>query len=125
MLCSAGQPVLIGGTMGTCSYVLTGTQQGMQETFGSTCHGAGRAQSRNKSRKTLSYQEVRGGEGRGFESGSWYLGVTWKGEKHTGAVPSEGLNYFEKSFVFSNISILVRIIAGLIECVQLFRSYID
>jgi hypothetical protein len=35
-----GQPVLIGGTMGTCSYVLTGTEQGMQETFGSTCHGA-------------------------------------------------------------------------------------
>ena len=35
-----GQPVLIGGTMGTCSYVLTGTQEGMQATFGSTCHGA-------------------------------------------------------------------------------------
>lgn len=35
-----GQPVLIGGTMGTCSYVLTGTEQGMSETFGSTCHGA-------------------------------------------------------------------------------------
>lgn len=35
-----GQPVLIGGTMGTCSYVLTGTEQGMLETFGSTCHGA-------------------------------------------------------------------------------------
>ena len=32
--------MLIGGTMGTCSYVLTGTQQGMNETFGSTCHGA-------------------------------------------------------------------------------------
>merc|ERR1712241_1339281 len=43
-----GQPVLIGGTMGTCSYVLTGTQQGMTETFGSTCHGAGRALSRAK-----------------------------------------------------------------------------
>lgn len=53
-----GQPVLIGGTMGTCSYVLTGTQQGMDETFGSTCHGAGRAQSRNKSRKNLSYEDV-------------------------------------------------------------------
>jgi tRNA-splicing ligase RtcB len=53
-----GQPVLIGGTMGTCSYVLTGTEQGMREAFGSTCHGAGRAQSRNKSRKTLSHQEV-------------------------------------------------------------------
>ena len=38
-----GQPVLIGGTMGTCSYVLTGTEKGMVETFGSTCHGAGRA----------------------------------------------------------------------------------
>ena len=35
-----GQPVLIGGTMGTCSYVLTGTDKGMEETFGSTCHGA-------------------------------------------------------------------------------------
>ena len=41
-----GQPVLIGGTMGTCSYVLTGTDRGMKETFGSTCHGAGRASSR-------------------------------------------------------------------------------
>lgn len=53
-----GQPVLIGGTMGTCSYVLTGTDKGMAETFGSTCHGAGRAQSRSKSRRTLSYQDV-------------------------------------------------------------------
>lgn len=35
-----GQPVLVGGTMGTCSYVLTGTDTAMSETFGSTCHGA-------------------------------------------------------------------------------------
>ena len=53
-----GQPVLIGGTMGTCSYVLTGTEKGMEETFGSTCHGAGRAQSRNKSRNGLDYEQV-------------------------------------------------------------------
>lgn len=77
-----GQPVLIGGeghahvlrllarlltlrvcamragTMGTCSYVLTGTETGMAETFGSTCHGAGRASSRAKSRRTLDYHEV-------------------------------------------------------------------
>ena len=53
-----GQPVLIGGTMGTCSYILTGTEKGMRETFGSTCHGAGRAASRAKSRRTLDYQEV-------------------------------------------------------------------
>ncbi|VDM17607.1 unnamed protein product [Hydatigera taeniaeformis] len=53
-----GQPVLIGGTMGTCSYVLTGTDKAMTETFGSTCHGAGRALSRAKSRRTLEYSDV-------------------------------------------------------------------
>lgn len=55
-----GQPVLIGGTMGTCSYVLTGTATGMAETFGSTCHGAGRARSRNASRRTLDCETVLG-----------------------------------------------------------------
>lgn len=44
--------------MGTCSYVLTGTETGMRQTFGSTCHGAGRSMSRNKSRRNLSPQEV-------------------------------------------------------------------
>jgi tRNA-splicing ligase RtcB len=53
-----GQPVLIGGTMGTCSYVLVGTEGGMMDTFGSTCHGAGRALSRNASRRTLDHKDV-------------------------------------------------------------------
>merc|ERR1712241_1369977 len=53
-----GQPVLIGGTMGSCSYVLTGTEKGMDQTFGSTCHGAGRALSRAKSRRNLDFQQV-------------------------------------------------------------------
>ena len=53
-----GQPVLVGGTMGTCSYVLTGTEVGMQETFGSTCHGAGRAKSRAGSRRQMDYTDV-------------------------------------------------------------------
>ena len=52
--------MLIGGTMGTCSYVLTGTERGMTETFGSTCHGAGRALSRAKSRRNLDFQQVSG-----------------------------------------------------------------
>ena len=34
-----GQSVLIRGTMGTCTYVLTGTQQGMEETYATTCYG--------------------------------------------------------------------------------------
>lgn len=43
-----GQPVLIPGDMGTHSYLLLGTEKAMQETFGSTCHGAGRMMSRSK-----------------------------------------------------------------------------
>ena len=46
-----GQPVLIPGDMGTCSYVLVGTQRAMEETFGSTCHGAGRLLSRHQAKK--------------------------------------------------------------------------
>ncbi len=47
-----GQPVLIGGSMGTSSYILVGTESGMARAFGSACHGAGRAMSRNKALKT-------------------------------------------------------------------------
>jgi tRNA-splicing ligase RtcB len=43
-----GQPVLIPGCMGTASYVLVGTERAMQETFGSTAHGAGRELSRHE-----------------------------------------------------------------------------
>jgi tRNA-splicing ligase RtcB (3'-phosphate/5'-hydroxy nucleic acid ligase) len=53
-----GQPVLIPGDMGRCSYVLTGTQQAMLETFGSTCHGAGRAMSRVKAKKAATGRNI-------------------------------------------------------------------
>jgi tRNA-splicing ligase RtcB len=46
-----GQPVLVGGTMGTCSYILHGTQKAMGETFGSALHGAGRVLSRKQATK--------------------------------------------------------------------------
>jgi tRNA-splicing ligase RtcB len=45
-----GQPVLIPGDMGRYSFVCLGTQKAMDETFGSTCHGAGRLQSRKKAK---------------------------------------------------------------------------
>jgi len=45
---AVGQPVLIPGDMGRASYVLCGTQKAMEETFGSTCHGAGRVMSRSQ-----------------------------------------------------------------------------
>jgi tRNA-splicing ligase RtcB (3'-phosphate/5'-hydroxy nucleic acid ligase) len=46
-----GQPVLIGGTMGTASYVLVGTKEGELRSFGSSCHGAGRSMSRHEAVK--------------------------------------------------------------------------
>ncbi|MEW6052275.1 MAG: RtcB family protein [Nitrospirota bacterium] len=48
---ATGQPVLIPGDMGRASYVLLGTEKAMQETFGSTCHGAGRVMSRHQAIK--------------------------------------------------------------------------
>jgi tRNA-splicing ligase RtcB len=55
----SGQPVLIGGTMGTASYILLGTE-GAAQTFYSTCHGAGRALIRTQARKVLPFQQVLG-----------------------------------------------------------------
>ena len=46
-----GQPVLVPGDMGRYSFILTGTPKAMEETFGSSCHGAGRVQSRTKTKK--------------------------------------------------------------------------
>ncbi|MBW8329894.1 MAG: RtcB family protein [Thiobacillus sp.] len=43
-----GQPVLIGGSMGTASYILIGTEEGRARAFSSACHGAGRAMSRHQ-----------------------------------------------------------------------------
>ena len=48
-----GQPVLVPGSMGTASWVLIGTEESMAQTFGSTCHGAGRTMSRKKAKKTI------------------------------------------------------------------------
>jgi tRNA-splicing ligase RtcB len=53
-----GQPVLIPGDMGTASYVLVGTKKAIEETFGSTCHGAGRVMSRHKISRIVSYDQV-------------------------------------------------------------------
>ncbi|MFC1914685.1 RtcB family protein [Chloroflexota bacterium] len=53
-----GQPVLIPGDMGRCSYIALGTAQAMEETFGSTCHGAGRVQSRSAAKRSLKGVDV-------------------------------------------------------------------
>jgi tRNA-splicing ligase RtcB len=53
-----GQPVLIGGSMGTASYVLCGTSAGEQHAFSSACHGAGRAMSRHQATKQWRGREL-------------------------------------------------------------------
>jgi tRNA-splicing ligase RtcB len=54
-----GQPVLIPGSMGTSSYVMVGTAAAMKETFGSCCHGAGRAKSRTQAKKETTAEALR------------------------------------------------------------------
>jgi tRNA-splicing ligase RtcB len=56
---AAGQPVIIPGDMGSESWLLAGTTGAMAETFGSTCHGAGRLLSRHAARKVQSGADVR------------------------------------------------------------------
>lgn len=53
-----GQPVIIPGTMGTCSYILVGTEKAMEETWGSTCHGAGRMMSRHQAVKESKNRDI-------------------------------------------------------------------
>jgi tRNA-splicing ligase RtcB len=54
-----GQPVIIPGDMGRASYVLIGTERGMKESFGSTCHGAGRVLSRHQAIKRAKGRSIR------------------------------------------------------------------
>jgi tRNA-splicing ligase RtcB len=54
-----GQPVIIPGDMGTASYVLAGTEKAMAETFGSTCHGAGRMMSRQAAIRKFTPNQIK------------------------------------------------------------------
>ncbi|HUP50289.1 MAG TPA: RtcB family protein [Thermoanaerobaculia bacterium] len=54
-----GQPVLIPGSMGTASYLLLGQEAAMEESFGSSCHGAGRVMSRMRAKREISGPELR------------------------------------------------------------------
>jgi tRNA-splicing ligase RtcB len=54
-----GQPVLIPGSMGTASYILSGQKGAMEQSFGSSCHGAGRVMSRSRARSEIAAPELR------------------------------------------------------------------
>jgi len=69
-----GQPVLIPGDMGRYSFVLVGTDKAMEETFGSTCHGAGRLMSRHQAKKRC--------RGRNIEHELLEQGIIVRGTSH-------------------------------------------
>ncbi|MFZ3085945.1 MAG: RtcB family protein, partial [Candidatus Hydromicrobium sp.] len=56
---NVGQPVIVPGDMGRYSYILLGTEKAMSESFGSTCHGAGRLMSRTKAKKNINGSELK------------------------------------------------------------------
>jgi tRNA-splicing ligase RtcB len=71
---AVGQPVLIPGDMGTASYLLVGTQRAMEETWGSTCHGAGRVMSRHGA--------IRQAKGRSIRKELLAKGIVVRSEGH-------------------------------------------
>jgi len=71
-----GQPVLVPGDMGTASYVLVGAAGAMEQTFGSACHGAGRAMSRSAAIKQISGQAL---QQRLQQQGIIVRGGSWEG----------------------------------------------
>ncbi len=79
-----GQPIILPGSMGTASYVLVGTNKGMEETFGSTAHGAGRLMSRHEALKRFRGEKVvKDLASKGIQ----VKGASWKGiaEESSGA----------------------------------------
>jgi tRNA-splicing ligase RtcB len=54
-----GQPVLVPGSMGTASWILVGTERSMAQSFGSSCHGAGRLMSRHQAKREVRGEKLR------------------------------------------------------------------
>jgi tRNA-splicing ligase RtcB len=80
-----GQPVLIPGDMGTASWVLVGTETAMAESFGSTCHGAGRVMSRK--------QAIRSSQGRRIDKELAAQGIIAKARGRTGLAEEQPAAY--------------------------------
>ena len=91
-----GQPVIIGGSMETGSYLLLGTQKAMDETFGSTAHGSGRTMSRTAAKKTV----------RGYELQKKMLdrGIYVKAATMDGLAEEAGMAYKDISEVVETMS---------------------
>ncbi len=92
---SIGQPVIIGGSMETGSYLLVGTQKAMEETFGSTAHGSGRTMSR-----TAAKRAVRGAE---LQQKMMERGIYVKAATMDGLAEEAGMAYKDISEVVATM----------------------
>jgi tRNA-splicing ligase RtcB len=94
---SIGQPVIIGGSMETGSYLLVGTSKAMEETFGSTAHGSGRTMSRTAAKRT-----VRGAE---LQRSMLQRGIYVKAATMDGLAEEAGMAYKDISEVVETMAI--------------------
>jgi tRNA-splicing ligase RtcB len=92
-----GQPVIIGGSMETGSYLLMGTAKAMEETFGSTAHGSGRTMSRTAAKKLFRGHELQ----RSMESRGIYV----KAATMDGLAEEAGVAYKDISEVVETMNI--------------------
>lgn len=90
-----GQPVLLGGSMETSSYLLVGTDKAYQETFGSTSHGSGRTMSRTKARKRV--------RGRDLQQKMALAGIQVKTRSYSDLAEEAGFAYKDISEVVETI----------------------
>ncbi len=94
---SIGQPVIIPGDMGRYSYVLVGTEQAMEQSFGTVCHGAGRVMSRAEA--------VRKAEGRSIEQELEQQGIIVMGRGRKGVAE-------EQPAAYKDVNDVVRVVHG-------------
>jgi len=90
-----GQPVLIPGDMGRASYVLVGTETAMRDTFGTTCHGAGRVMSR--------HHAVKMSEGRSIEKELAERGIVARSRSRTGLAEEQSAAYKDVAAVVAAV----------------------
>ncbi len=92
-----GQPVIIGGSMETGSYILAGTHESMHEAFGSSAHGSGRTMSRSKAKKQIDGKKL---FEQMLEKGIYVRGASWNGLAE------------EAGFAYKNLSDVVEACKG-------------
>ena len=90
-----GQPVIVGGSMETGSYVCVGTQKAMDETFGSTMHGSGRTMSRTKAKQLVKGEQLQ----REMEKKGIYV----KSASYAGLAEEAGIAYKDISEVIKTM----------------------